>query len=82
MVNEIVPSTLMLITDTSTSRSLSNDKPSCKMPALFTRKSICNEKEHVIFTSTPSYIVQAEYGVLDGATQFIKSSQVGYTSDT
>ena len=46
LVNEIVPRTLTFMTDRSTSRSVSNDKPSCKMPALFTRKSICNEKEH------------------------------------
>ena len=57
LVNEIVPRTLMFMTDRSTSRSVSNDKPSCKMPALFTRKSICNGKEHnMILTSIPWYI--------------------------
>ena len=57
LVNEIVPRTLIFMMDRSTPRSVSNDKPSCKMPALFTRKSICNEKEHnMILTSIPWYI--------------------------
>jgi len=47
LVIEIVPRTLMFMTDRSTSRSLSNDKPSCAIPALFTRKSICDEKQHI-----------------------------------
>ena len=56
LVNEIVPRTLMFMTDRSTPRSVSNDKPSCKMPALFTRKSTCNEKEcNMILTSIPWY---------------------------
>ena len=45
LVREIVPSTFVFSTGKTTSKSQSIDKPICKIPALFTKKSICNLTE-------------------------------------